>query len=110
MDLGPFGAIGDLGLSMFWSLQQTGLGTKGPFEALKHMACMGFSTFGVLCTFTICHTIPYYAILCHTMLYYSINREAKTVYRYWCRLMLESLMLERVTHSNKSGDEWLKYR
>ena len=54
--LGPmcfraFGAVGDLGLSMFWSLGQTGLrmvGTKEPFEALGHMAYnMGFSTFGV---------------------------------------------------------------
>ena len=64
--LGPIGpqgiwAIGDLGLSMFWSLGQTGLrtvGTKGSFEALGHMAYMGFSIFGVQCTFTICHTIP----------------------------------------------------
>ena len=41
--LGPMGlrAIGDMGLSMFWSLGQTGLetvGTKGPFEALRHIA------------------------------------------------------------------------
>ena len=54
---GPKGIWGsrDLGLSMFWSLGQTGLttvGTKGPFEALGHMAYMEFSTFGVLCTFT----------------------------------------------------------
>ena len=71
MDLRAFGAIGDMGLSMFWSLGQTGLrmvGTKGPFEALGHVAYMGFSTFGVLCTITmlyysipvlpVCHIIP----------------------------------------------------
>ena len=95
-----FGAVGDLGLSMFWSLGQVGLrtvGTKGPFEALGHMAYMGFSTFGVLCTFTVlyysilCHTIPYYAILFHTMPfyailfygtmpYYSINRDTRNFY------------------------------
>ena len=69
LGLRAFGAIGDLGLSMFWSLGQKGLGTKGPYEALGHMAYMGFSTFGVLCTFTICHTISYYAILFHTMPY-----------------------------------------
>ena len=55
-------AFGDLGLSMFWSLGQKGL-TKGPFEALGDMAYMGFSTFGVLCTFT--------------MSYYSINRDTR---------------------------------
>ena len=68
MGLRAFGAIEDMGLSIFWSLGQTGLrtvGTKELFEALGHMACMGFSTFGVLCTFT----IPYYAILCHTIKY-----------------------------------------
>ena len=61
MGLRAFGAIGDLSLSMLWSLGQTGLwtvGTKKPFEALGHMAYMGFSTFGALC-----HTIPYSAIL-----------------------------------------------
>ena len=61
MGLRAFGEIGDLGLSMFWSLGQTGLktvGTKGPFEALGHMAYMGFSAFGVLRTFT----MPYYSI------------------------------------------------
>ena len=50
MGLRAFGAIGDVGLSMFRSLGQTGLmmvGTKGPFEALGQMTCMGFSTFGV---------------------------------------------------------------
>ena len=81
MDLRAYGAIEDLGLSMFWSLGQTGLrtvGTKGPLEALGHMAYMGFSTFGVLCTFTkpyysiLCHTIPYYAILFRTMPHYSV--------------------------------------
>ena len=37
MGLRAFGAVWNLGLSMFWSLGQTGLrtiGTKGPFEAL----------------------------------------------------------------------------
>ena len=61
MGLRAYGAIGDLGLSMFWSLEQTGhrtVGTKGLLEALGHMAYMGFRTFGVLCTFT----MPYYAI------------------------------------------------
>ena len=70
MGLRAFGAIGDLGLGMFWSLGQTGLrmiGTKGPFEALGQMAYTGFSTFGVLCTFT--------------MPYYSINRDTPTAYR-----------------------------
>ena len=57
MGLRAFGAIVDLGLSMFSSEGQTGLrmvGTKGLFEALGLMAYMGFSTFGVglLCTFT----------------------------------------------------------
>ena len=78
MSYGAFGAVGDLGLSMFWSLGQTGLrmvGTKGSFEALGQMVYMGFSTFGVLCTFTmpyclyyaiLFHTIPYYSILCHS--------------------------------------------
>ena len=64
MDLKAFGAIEDLGLSMFWSLGQTGLrtvGTKGPFETLVHIVFMGFSTFGVLCTFT----MLYYSIICH---------------------------------------------
>ena len=44
----------------------TGLKTvrkKGPFEALGHMACLVFITFGILCAFT----IPYYSILCHTI-------------------------------------------
>ena len=72
---GIWGSIGDLGLSMFWSLGQTGLrtvGTKGLFEALGHIAYMGFSTFGVpvLCTFT----MPNYC----TMPYYSINRDTHT--------------------------------
>ena len=48
---------------MFWSLGQTSLrtvGTKRPFEALGHMAYMGFSTFGV-------YTMHiHYAILFHT--------------------------------------------
>ena len=66
---GIWGSIGDLGLSMFWSLGQTGLRTvrtKELFEALGHIAYMGFSTFGVpvLCTFT--------------MPYYSINRDTHT--------------------------------
>ena len=50
MGLRAFGAIGDMGHSMCWSLGQTGLRTvrtKGPFEALGHMVYMGFSTFGV---------------------------------------------------------------
>ena len=51
-------AIGDLDLSMFWSLGQTGLRTRGPIEALGHMAYMEFSTFGVLCSFTMpCYSI-----------------------------------------------------
>ena len=61
MGLRAFGAVGNLGLSMFWSLGQTGLrtvGTKEPFEVLGHMAYMGFSTFGALCTFA----MPYYSI------------------------------------------------
>ena len=40
MSLRAFGAVGDLGLCMFWSLGQTGLrtvGTNGPFEALGRM-------------------------------------------------------------------------
>ena len=71
MGLKAFGAIGDMGLTMFWSLGQTDLRTvktKGSFEALGRMAYMGFSTFGVLCTFT----KPYFAILFHTMPYYSL--------------------------------------
>ena len=67
MDLRAFGAVGILGLSMFWSLGQMGLrtvGMKGPFEALGHMAYMGFSTFGVLRTFV--------------MPYYSINRDTQS--------------------------------
>ena len=86
MGLRAFGAIGDLGLSMFWSLGQTGprmVGTKGPFEAQGHMAYMGFSTFGVP-LFTIpyhYHSIlaysrPILAILFHTMPYYSIPYHA----------------------------------
>ena len=70
MGLRAFGAIEDMGLSMFRSLGQTGLrtvGTKGPFEALGHLACMGFSTFGVLYAHLLCHTIPYCSILCHTI-------------------------------------------
>ena len=63
-----FGAIGDLGRRMFWFLGQTSLrtvGMKGPFEALGHMAYMEFSTFEVLCTFT--------------MPYYSINRNTRSI-------------------------------
>ena len=63
-------AIRDLDLSMFWSLGQTSLGTvgtKGPFEALGHVAYMGFITFGVLY-----RTILYYCVLCHTITYYSM--------------------------------------
>ena len=66
MGLRAFGAIRDLDFSMFWSLGQTGLrtvGTKGSLEALGHMACVGFSTFAVLCTFT----MPYYSIPSHTI-------------------------------------------
>ena len=63
------GAIGDMSLSMFWSLGQTGprtVGTKELFEAVGHMACMGFSTFGVLHTFTMSYYgISYNAILFH---------------------------------------------
>ena len=59
-----------------WSLGQTSLrtvGTKGPFEALEHMAYMGFSTFGVLyiCTFT--------------MPYYSINRDTPSLLQFFQR-------------------------
>ena len=64
MGLRAFGAIEDLSLSNFWSLGQMGLrtvGTKGLFEALGHMAYIRFSTFGVLCTFT----MPFYSILYH---------------------------------------------
>ena len=66
MGLRAFGAIGDMYLSMFWFLGQASLrtvGMKGPFEALGHIAYEGFSTFGVLCTFT--------------MPYYSINRDTR---------------------------------
>ena len=81
MGLRAFRAVGDLGFSMFRSLGQTSLrtvGTKESFEALGHMADMEFSTFGVLCTFTVlCHAISYYAILFHTMPYYSINRDTQ---------------------------------
>ena len=78
MGLTAFGAIGDLGLSMFWPPGQMGLkivGTKGPFEALglghRPMAYVGFSTFGVglLCTFT----MPYYALLCHSLLFHTTS-------------------------------------
>ena len=68
MGLRAFGAVGDLGLGMFWSLGQTSLRkveTKWLFEALGHMAYLGFSTYGVLCTFT------------GTMLYYFINRDTQ---------------------------------
>ena len=69
MGLKAFGAIGDMGLSMYWSLGQMGLirvGTKGPFEALEHMAYMGFSTFGVgNYAHLLSHTISYIAILFH---------------------------------------------
>ena len=54
MDLRAFGAIEDMGLSMFWSLGQTGLravGTKGPFEAVGHMVYTGFSTFFIFICF-----------------------------------------------------------
>ena len=80
MGLRAFGATGDLRLSMFWSLGQTGLrtvGTKGPFEPREHMTYIRFRTFGVLCTFTmpyyftLCHTMPYYSIPCHTIPYYA---------------------------------------
>ena len=69
-----FEAKGNLGLSMFWSLEQTDLrtaGMKGPFEALGHLAYMGFSTFGVLCTFT----MPYYSINRDT-LYFAVTSHA----------------------------------
>ena len=79
LGLRAFGAIGDLGLSMFWSLGHTSLrtvGTKEPFEALGHMAYMGFSTFGVLCTFT----MPYCSInrdthiRLHLILFYCLHK------------------------------------
>ena len=87
-------AIGKMGLSLFWSLGQTGLrtiGTKWPFEALGHMAYMGFSTFGVLVQigsggkffFILFHTMPHYFILCHTIPYYAIlinNRDTHILY------------------------------
>ena len=82
MGLRAFGAIGDLGLSMFWPLGEMGLrtvGTKGSFEALGHKAYTGFSTFGVLCTFTIPYyaILSYYFILCLTIPYYAINRDTR---------------------------------
>ena len=84
MGLRAFGAIGDMGLSMFWSLGQTGLrtvGTKGSFEALGHVACMGLRTSGVpYYAHLLCHTISYYA-----MPYYSINRDTRMslLTSYW---------------------------
>ena len=78
MGLRAFGAVGDLGLSMFWSLGQTGLMTvvtKGQFEALGHMD-YGIQHIWMHIYYSIlCHTILYYAILFHIMPYYSINRD-----------------------------------
>ena len=59
---GPQGIWGNRGYGSQHVLvsETTGLrtvGTKGPFEALGHIACMVFITFGVLCTFT----MPYYS-------------------------------------------------
>ena len=62
------GAIGDLGLSMFWFLGQTGLrtvGTKGPFEALQ----------GIWPIWGSAHLEYYAHLLFHITPYYSINRD-----------------------------------
>ena len=85
MGLRAFGAIGDLGLSVFWSLGQTGLravGTKEPFEALGHIACTVYGIQHIWSTTHIYyailrHIIPYYVILFNTTLYYSINRDTQ---------------------------------
>ena len=81
MGLGVFGAVGGYGSQHVLVPGTTGLrtvGTKGPFEALGHMACMGFSTLEVLCTFTMpYYSILAYAILFHATPYYSINRDSR---------------------------------
>ena len=62
MGLRAFGAIGDMGLSMFWSLGQIGLrtvGTKGLFEALGHM------TYRLI--WDSAHLEYYARLLCHTI-------------------------------------------
>ena len=81
MGLMAFGAVGDLGLSIFWSLGQTGLriGTKGLFEALGHMA---YTVYGIQHIWSSMHIYHAIALLFHTMpygtipyQYYSINGE-----------------------------------
>ena len=71
MGLRAFGAVGDLGLSMFWSLGQTSLrtvGMKGLFEALGHMVWTIWDSAHLeYYAHLLFHTMPYYSILRHTI-------------------------------------------